>query len=192
MRIAPVGIVHRPGRGLWERVREATLVTHGTNLGLAGAYAVAAAVSQGIEGGQPEDAVIVGIAAAHYGAGHGQWAAGADIAARFDALAPLARRLGDEAFGAFLYEVVGTSVQSQESVVSAFLLVDRFAEKPYAALTTAAGLGGDTDTIGAIAGAILGASRGARAFPEAALEQVEAVNRLELREVARQLIALRP
>ncbi|MDR3360062.1 MAG: ADP-ribosylglycohydrolase family protein [Bifidobacteriaceae bacterium] len=191
MRIAPVGIVHGPGVGLWQAVRDVTSVTHGSSLGLAGAYAVAAAVAHGIDSGEPRDAVIAGIAAAHFAGGRGTWVAGADIAARFDALAPLARGLSDQAFASFLYQVVGTSIQSQESVVSAFLLVDRFASQPYEALKMAAGLGGDTDTIGSIAGAILGASHGLQAFPEAELAQVEAVNRLDLQAVAEQLIALR-
>ncbi|MDR2252348.1 MAG: ADP-ribosylglycohydrolase family protein [Bifidobacteriaceae bacterium] len=191
MRIAPVGIVRRPGRGLWASVLDAARLTHGTNLGLASAYAVAAAVSQGVEGSGPLDAVIAGIAAAHFGAQHGAWVAGADIAARFDALAPLARSLGGGAFTGFLSDVVGTSIQSQESVVAAFLLVERFADEPFDALTEAAAIGGDTDTIGAIAGAILGACRGATAFPPDALAQVEAVNGLGLESVADRLIALR-
>jgi ADP-ribosylglycohydrolase len=191
MRIAPVGIVRRPGAELWGRVLEASQVTHGANLGLAGAYGVATAVSVGIDGADASDAVIAGIAAAHFGAQHGVWLAGADIAARFDAFAPLARQMTDDAFGAFLYDVVGTSVQSQESVVAAFLLVDRFADQPWAALLTAASLGGDTDTIGAIAGAILGASHGASALPAAELAQVEAVGGFDLKDVSGRLLALR-
>jgi ADP-ribosylglycohydrolase len=191
MRIAPVGIVQRPGPELWRRVLDATSATHGTTLGLAGAYAVAAAVSSGIDGQEPTEAVIAGIAAAHFGAQHGTWVAGADIAARFDALAPFARNLREDAFAAFLYEVVGTSVQSQESVVAAFLLVERYADDPFAALTTAASLGGDTDTIAAIAGAILGASRGVASFPAAELAMVSDVNQLDLAAIAVRLLALR-
>jgi ADP-ribosylglycohydrolase len=191
MRIAPVGIVRRPGAELWERVRETTWLTHGTNLGLAGAYAVAAAVSGGIEGADPYEAVIEGIAAAHFGAERGVWVAGADIAARFDALAPLARRMTDDAFATFAYQVVGTSVQSQESLVTAFLLVDRYADEPFKALTTAASLGGDTDTIGAIAGAVLGACWGPSAFPEADIQLVESVNQLDLRGLSSDLFDLR-
>jgi ADP-ribosylglycohydrolase len=191
MRITPVGIAYRPGHRLWDRVRAITAVTHGTNLGLAGAYAVAAAVSQGVEGAVVWDAVIAGIAAAHFGAQHGSWVAGADIGARFDALAPLGRPLTDSAFAAFLYEVVGTSVASQESVVAAFLLADRYADAPFEALQVAAGLGGDTDTIGAIAGAILGSAIGVSAFPAPLISQIEAVNGLALGQVAAQLVALR-
>jgi ADP-ribosylglycohydrolase len=191
MRIAPVGIVQIPTSALWDRVREATAVTHGANLGLAAAYGVAAAVSVGVDGADSADAVIAGIAAAHFGAQRGFWVAGADIAARFDALAPAARELGAAPFERFLYEVVGTSVHSQESIVAAFLLVDRFADDPRAALTAAASLGGDTDTIAAVAGAILGATHGAGAFPAAELAQVEEVNGLDLRETASRLLALR-
>ncbi|MDR2453962.1 MAG: ADP-ribosylglycohydrolase family protein [Bifidobacteriaceae bacterium] len=191
MRVAPVGIAQRPGAELWRRVQEATTVTHGTTLGLAGAHAVAAAVSCGIDGREPSEAVIAGIAAAHFAAQRGVWVAGADIAARFDALAPLARELPEAMFAAFLYEVVGTSVQSQESVVAALLLVERYADEPFAALTTAASLGGDTDTIAAIAGAILGACRGVAAFPAPELATVSQVNQLDLAGLSARLLALR-
>ena len=59
------------------------------------------------------------------------------------------------------------------------------------ALLQAANLGGDTDTIGAIAGAILGASLGVEVFDAYGLAQVEQVSQLELPSVATDLLALR-
>ena len=51
--------------------------------------------------------------------------------------------------------------------------------------------GGDTDTIGAIAGAILGASLGVEVFDAYGLAQVEQVSQLDLPSVATDLLALR-
>ena len=91
----------------------------------------------------------------------------------------------------FLREVVGTSVQSQESVVAALLLVDIGREDPFAALCTAASLGGDTDTIAAMTGAVLGALHGPGAFPAAESATVREVNGLDLPALAGELLALR-
>ncbi len=62
-----------------------------------------------------------------------------------------------------IYDVIGTSVASQESVVAAFALDHAVAEgqlEAYPALGVAASLGGDTDTIAAMLGAMLGATHG--------------------------------
>ena len=59
------------------------------------------------------------------------------------------------------------------------------------ALLDAANIGGDTDTIGAIAGAILGAALGFEVFVGRGLAQVESVSGLHLTEAATALLSLR-
>ncbi len=59
------------------------------------------------------------------------------------------------------------------------------------AMTMAANLGGDTDTLASMAGSICGALQGVGAFDEGMLAEVEAVNGLDLRSLARSLLALR-
>lgn len=59
------------------------------------------------------------------------------------------------------------------------------------ALLDAANIGGDTDTIGAIAGAILGAALGFEVFVGRGLAQVELASRLDLPSVALELLELR-
>ena len=191
MRVAPVGIAHPPGVGLIDAVVSASRVTHHTGLGISGASAIAAAVSTGIAGKGVAAALQSGVDAAEQGASRGHWIAGASIPRRFAALRKHAQGLGATEFADFLYDVVGTSVQSQESVVSALLIVDRFQTTPFEGLCCAASLGGDTDTIGAMAGAVLGATHGMSAFPEHALETVAAVNDLPLSRLAHQLFDLR-
>ena len=56
------------------------------------------------------------------------------------------------------------------------------------AVRYAANIGGDTDTIGAIAGAICGALRGIEAVDRALLAEVERVNGLDLAPVAQGLV----
>ncbi|MCW1085560.1 ADP-ribosylglycohydrolase family protein, partial [Streptococcus anginosus] len=55
----------------------------------------------------------------------------------------------------------------------------------------AANIGGDTDTIGAIAGAILGAALGFEVFVGRGLAQVELASHLDLPSVALELLELR-
>ena len=73
MRIAPVGIA-TPGADLAllvDRVVEASLVTHNTGVALAGAAAVAAAVSAGVDGATVAEATRSAVAAAKLAAGRG-------------------------------------------------------------------------------------------------------------------------
>jgi ADP-ribosylglycohydrolase len=181
MRVTPVGIVARPGPGLIDLVVEASFVSHNTGIALAGAAAVAAAVSAGIDGTAPLPAALD---AAQQGALRGHWVAGADVAKRI----VWARSLGslDD-----IYELVGTSLATQESVPAAFGILALYAGDPWGAVCAAASLGGDSDTIAAMVGAIAGAMHGIDAFPARARAKIERVNHLGLGAVSDQLLALR-
>ncbi len=192
MRVAPVGIASGVGPNLLESVVEVSRVTHNTGLGISGAAAIAAAVSVCVDGGGLDRALSCATDTALEAEGRGHWIAGASVPRRFLAVRDTARRLSADRFPGFLYEVVGTSVQSQESVVSALLIVDRFRDDPFSGLCCAASLGGDTDTIAAMAGAVLGAATGTAAFPPDAVDLVESVNGLSTHDLAQRLLALRP
>jgi ADP-ribosylglycohydrolase len=91
MRIAPVGIAVGPGPAtcsylstLVDHVVAASRVTHNTGIALAGAAAVAAAVSAGISGAGIAGATALAIDAARIAADRGHWVAGADVAARIE------------------------------------------------------------------------------------------------------------
>ncbi|MCY1463436.1 ADP-ribosylglycohydrolase [compost metagenome] len=59
------------------------------------------------------------------------------------------------------------------------------------ALCMAASLGGDTDTIAAILGAMLGACLGLASWPVEMIDTVKAVNELELEPLVKGLLTLR-
>lgn len=183
MRVTPVGIAVPCGSlpTLVDRVEEASRVTHNTGVAIAGAAAVAAAVSAGISGATVAEAIDVAIAAAAIGRDRGYWVAAADIASRIE----WAITLGSETA---IYELVGTSLASQESVPAAFGLL-ALHDDPWRAVCAAASLGGDSDTIAAIVGAIAGAC-GAE-FPSKAVATVRTVNHLDLAPLAVGLLALR-
>jgi ADP-ribosylglycohydrolase len=90
--------------------------------------------------------------------------------------------------------VIGTSVASQESVVVSFALAQQVAVgemNAFEALCMAASLGGDTDTIAAILGAMLGACLGLESGLSPMIDTVKAVNDLELKPLVQGLLALR-
>jgi ADP-ribosylglycohydrolase len=62
---------------------------------------------------------------------------------------------------------------------------------PWQTVCTAASIGGDTDTIAAMAGAVLGAVHGATAWSADAVQQVETVNDLHLEQLTERLLDLR-
>jgi len=200
MRITPVGIAAPsadPG-GLVDRVVEASRATHNTGVALAGAAAVAAAVSAGIDGAPVPDASRLAVAAAQRAARRGHWVAAADVAARITWATGLAAELAGRPGGldagaviAAVYTLVGTSLATQESVPAAFAVLAACPDEPWLACRIAASLGGDCDTIAAMTGAIGGACHGLAAFPESARATVAEVNDLHLDQLAADLLAVR-
>jgi ADP-ribosylglycohydrolase len=88
-------------------------------------------------------------------------------------------------------ELVGTSIATQESVPAAFAILALHPDDPWQACLTAASLGGDSDTIAAMTGAIAGACHGMDRWPEDAVKTVREINNLDLEMFAAKLLALR-
>jgi ADP-ribosylglycohydrolase len=175
---------------LVDHVVDASFVTHGTSLALAGAAAVAAAVSAGVSGATVPEATSAAIAAARIAAGRGRWVAGADVAARIEwATQLVAGRPRDEAMD-LIYRLVGTGLATQESVPAAFAALAVTADDPWLTCRFAASLGGDCDTIAAMAGAVAGACHGIAAFPGQAVATIDR-HALDLPGLAGALLALR-
>ena len=193
MRVTPVGIATsaRDPRLLEDRVVAASRLTHNTGVALAGAAAVAAAVSAGIDGEPLPAAIRRAVAAGASAAGRGHWAAGADVATRITWATGLIAGLPQGQVIGTVYRLVGTSLATQESVPAAFAVAAAVPGDPWLACRTAASLGGDCDTIAAMTGAILGACHGADAFPAAARATVARVNGLDLGPLADNLLAIR-
>ena len=216
MRIAPVGIAvpvafHDPAHEarlstLVDHVVSASSVTHNTGVALAGAAAVAAAVSAGVSGATVAEATTLGIRAARLAGGRGHWMAGADVAARIEwatglvtgraqadwesGLESAGEAAGEAETAGLIYTLVGTSLATQESVPAAFAVLAAVPADPWRACLLAASLGGDCDTIAAMAGAITGACHGAGSFPAEAIAVIDAQG-LGLPELASDLLALR-
>jgi ADP-ribosylglycohydrolase len=194
MRIAPIGIgvAGQPPERLVDAVEEAGRVTHHTGIAIAGASAVAAAVSSGIDGNPLAESLRRAVGAARLGAQRGHYVPGADVADRITwALSLVDGRTPDEAAD-LVYRLVGTGVATQEAVPAAFAFASLHPGDTWQACRHAASLGGDCDTIAAITGAIIGAHAGTASMPPRILRRLAEANPdLALDRLAGDLLALR-
>ncbi|WP_448071661.1 ADP-ribosylglycohydrolase family protein [Georgenia yuyongxinii] len=209
MRVAPVGVAvpGRPLEALVDAVVATSAPTHNTHVALAGAAAVAAGVSTAVDGGGLAAVLHAAVLAARAAAERGFHTTAPAVAARLENAVRLVRAEAGggtaedriDAGCAVIDEVVGTSLATHESVPAAFAVL-ALAEtvRPGGAADSwlvcrlGASLGGDSDTIAAMAGAISGAMGGVGALPAAARDQVAAANPgLGLDALADDLLALR-
>lgn len=192
MRVAPFGIAHSclPLAPFVSRLAEVNVLTHNTRIANAGAAAIAAAVSAGIEGGSVADQIATAIDAAKLGELHGHDTPGPSVAARIAWAVSLTA--SDPEPLRVISSLVGTSVATQESVPAALAIASRYADDPWRGVCAAASLGGDSDTVAAMAGAVLGASHGVEGFPPDAVAFLESANpEFNLRGLAAQLLEIR-
>lgn len=197
MRIAPVGVAFppEPAERLVGAVVAVDRPTHDTGLAHAGAAAVAAAVSWGVAGEDFRGVLTRAVEAARLAGQHGHHVAGADVARRIvwavDLVRSTAEHRGIDTALDVIDQLVGTSLATQEAVPAAFAVAALAPDDTWRACGLAARLGGDSDTIGAMAGAVLGAVNGAARLPSDVVEQVVTVNHLDLDQLVADLLAIR-
>ncbi|TGS11839.1 ADP-ribosylglycohydrolase family protein [Mesorhizobium sp. M2E.F.Ca.ET.209.01.1.1] len=193
MRIGPVGIMMPPEPlgALVAKVAETCRATHNTSIAIASASAVAAAVSLGVSGGDWRAACGHAVAAAGLGASLGHWVTGGDIAARIAWAQELVRGKADKEAITLIVDLVGTGVASQESVPAAFAVLEVAQGDAWRAAVIAANLGGDTDTIGAIAAGMAGACAGLSNLPQDRIAELKGIDIAEVRALAADLVAAR-
>ena len=195
MRVTPIGIAISTAdpEAFADAVWSSCQVTHATRQGFQSAALVAAAVSMGIDWDTPSASDMTALLwkAVSYVDSlpeRGAWTPDPDVvAATRRAMQLVANPVSSSL--EHLIEQVGTSVASAHAIPMAFALLAR--DPSPRALLDAANIGGDTDTIGAIAGAILGGLLGVEAFDAAMLAQVESVSGLHLTEAATAMLSLR-
>ncbi|HTX78097.1 MAG TPA: ADP-ribosylglycohydrolase family protein [Longilinea sp.] len=193
MRAAVVGLMTagHPDATL-EDVVSASLPTHGTGVAIAGAASVACAVAVACD----ESATLTSIIeAAKWGAREGvkrgAWAWGTPLEGRIELAEKVAREANDpKDVLRGIYSYVGTDMLVAESVAAAFGVFLLAEGDPMRAIMLGANIGGDTDTIAAIAGAIGGAWQGMEAIDAGMLALVEKVNDLDFTSEANRLIRI--
>ena len=195
MRVTPIGIAvsTEDPEAFAEAVWSSCRVTHATRQGFQSAALVAAAVSMGIDtvrSPSPDLRSLLWKAVTYVDSlpERGAWTPDPDVVAATRRAMQLAVNPASSSLEC-LVEQVGTSVASAQAIPMAFALLAR--DPSPQALLDAANIGGDTDTIGAIAGAILGAALGVQVLPADSLSMIEEVSHLGLSTVAGDLLELR-
>jgi poly(ADP-ribose) glycohydrolase ARH3 len=155
MRVAPVAVFGHPDT---ERVadlaRRTAVITHAHPEGVDGAVAQAVAVALMLDEAPPSPERVLDGVRPHLTT--------TEFTDRLDAVAAAVDRGDDE----YARATLGNGIAARDSVPTALycaLRHDSFAES----VTSAVGMGGDADTIGAMAGALAGACHGVEAIPAA-------------------------
>ena len=195
MRVTPIGIAvsTEDPEAFAEAVWSSCRVTHATRQGYQSAALVAAAVSMGIDTVRtpsPDLRSLLWKAVTYVDSlpERGAWTPDPDVVAATRRAMQLAVNPASSSLEC-LVEQVGTSVASAHAIPMAFALLAR--DPSPQALLDAANIGGDTDTIGAIAGAILGTALGVQVLPADSLSMIEEVSHLGLSTAAGDLLELR-
>ncbi len=191
MKISPIGIINvaRPMAKLVDDVEETCMPTHCTGVALAASAAVAAAVSEALRVDSTTNSVVAASRrAAKLGEVRGAQLAYPSVEKRIAMAARLIRGKTPEKAAAALYDQIGADISSSDAIPTAIGLFAAGGGDPMKTITLTANMGGDTDTIGAMAGGIAGAYTGVDAFPRHILDTVERVNHLDLADKSRLLM----
>jgi ADP-ribosylglycohydrolase len=191
MRVAPLAIYFDRRAELIDQVVASCSVSHFTRNAISGAMAMAFACQAALE----SDALPAGVAlAAQEGAvvgrEYGDWSWAPPIERRIAHVAAWVESdAGDEGLVLRrLYELIGVDLYPEQLVPCAIGLMLLTEGDPQRAIRLAANLGGDSDTLGAMAGALCGGLRGVNACDRALVTRVEQVNHLDLGNLANRLI----
>lgn len=193
MRVMPVAIASpaTPLAELIDWVEETCRLTHNTSVAIGAAAAVACVASAGIDGASFEEALPAALEACRLAERRGVQARGAQISEALARALSLTDTPAGMASEEDVVASIGTTVAAIESVPAAFAIVRLAKGDPWHAAMVSANVGGDTDTIGAIACGMAAACAGTAGLPASAVETVTRTNGLELEGLASDLLRLR-
>lgn len=185
MRIAPVGLAYRHATAevLREAVEDALVCTHVHPEGIDGAVvqarAVALAASMPSESLDPPAFVRALLDVCQTNVMRAK-------------LAALGEALRDDDDDLFVIARVGNGIRASQAVAAALWAFLHYGAQPEACVIRAVGFGGDTDTIGAMAGALVGTLHGRRWIPARWCDNIEngRHGRDEIMKVAQRLAEL--
>ncbi|MBN3237058.1 ADP-ribosylglycohydrolase family protein [Pectobacterium versatile] len=194
MRASPLGCL-LPAHDLDEFIDQVALAsspTHKSDLAIAGAVVVAWAISRAIDGASWQEIVDALPSVARYAQEKRITTFSASLAARLELALSIVRRAnGTESASEQLYQLIGAGTSTIESVATAIAMVELAQTDPNRCAILCANLGGDTDTIGAMATAICGALHGVTAIDAALKQELDDINQLDFSRYASLLLQYR-
>lgn len=187
MRASPLGCL-LPAHDLDEFIDQVALAsspTHKSDLAIAGAVVVAWAISRAVDGANWQEIVDALPSVARYAQEKRITTFSASLAARLELALSIVRRAnGTESASEQLYQLIGAGTSTIESVATAIAMVELAQTDPNRCAILCANLGGDTDTIGAMATAICGALHGVTAIDAALKQELDDINQLDFTRYA--------
>ncbi|MEM3506569.1 MAG: ADP-ribosylglycohydrolase family protein [Candidatus Bathyarchaeia archaeon] len=197
MRISPVAIFNaNDEKSLIEDVEKACLPTHGTNVAISAASAVAFAIAEGLSAKNNNIAIDSIVEAAIKGAKAGAKKGFEYPAASVYKRIELALELIGKAKNCFdaaikLYDYIGAGFESNEAIPTAIGIFVAAKGDPMTAIKCAVNIGGDADTIASIVGGISGAFKGVKAFKKIDIENIKKVNRINIESIIEKILKKR-
>lgn len=180
MRISPIGTLYEPNDldRLVQMVYEVTKITHSSDVSISGAAMIAGAVTAASSDYNWDEIVNYAIQANDKGLELGTPTWAAKNKNRLEIGIQIAKKYEDdeEAFSQAIYETIGTGTMISESIPAA-LSMAYYAKDVQRCAYLCANLGGDTDTIGAMATAICGAKKGASNIPSSWKKLIDKKNK---------------
>ncbi|GKW16069.1 hypothetical protein BSK71_02905 [Pectobacterium actinidiae] len=194
MRASPLGCL-LPAHDLDEFIDQVALAsspTHKSDLAIAGAVVVAWAISRAVDGASWQEIVDALPSVARHAQEKRITTFSASLAARLELALTIVRRAnGTESASEQLYQLIGAGTSTIESVATAIAMVELAQTDPNRCAILCANLGGDTDTIGAMATAICGALHGVTAIDVALKQELDDINQLDFTRYASLLLQYR-
>ncbi|WP_375749240.1 ADP-ribosylglycohydrolase family protein [Vibrio sp. HN007] len=194
MRVSPMGCL-LPTNDLDQFIDQVALAsspTHKSDVAISGAVVIAWAVSKAIEGESWESIREQLPAIAIAAQSKEVTTFSASMGARIElALSVVREARGTESAMEQVYNLVGAGVSTIESVPAAIAMVELAETDPNRCAVLCANLGGDTDTIGAMATAICGALNGIDSIDAGLIKQLDDENQLDFEGYASKFIQLR-
>lgn len=166
---------------------------HNTSCAISAACAVAAAAGKALQGEESLEKILAyGAEGAKAGESRGYKVCSPSVARRIRLAAKIA---GQEKEAAEilkdLYEIIGTGLASAESIPAALGILALGRGNPVLCARYGANIGGDTDTIGAMACGICGAYMGDGIFDEQEIRLLEKVNGINFDQLTDMLLSLK-
>lgn len=196
MRIAPIGCLlpTHDKTAFIVAVREACRPTHQADIAVAGAFAIAWAISRAIEGASWQTIVYEVVKLTDEVQQQQPTTFSPALGRRIQWAWQLTLQVADLAPADALYELyqtIGAGMDMIESIPMAIAMVQLAKTDGQQVALLCANLGGDSDTIGAMATAICGALNGSQTFPLAWQTTISQANAINLADYAEQLLLLR-
>ena len=189
MKVSPIGIVYdyKEKELFLEYVERLCIPTHNTNIAISGSMAIAACISYGIRGGSSlSEMQRLAIEYSDLGMKKGNQLATPLLSERLKAIYEDLNKYSKEEMITRLQNFYGTGMEVIQTVPTVMAIVSLSELNPIEAARISANIGGDTDTIGAIATAICGSIN--PIFDKKDIKLLEDVNKIDFESLTNSLL----